>query len=89
MISELALTIELWRINESVIVQLSPITTESPIIELEILQPAPMVEPEPIEVPPMSDESEAITVPAPAKKSPPTKSRDPLNNAAGVPISSQ
>ena len=89
MISELGLTIELWRINESVMVQLSPMTTALPIIELEILQPAPIVEPDPIEVPPVSDEPEAITVPAPAKKSPPTKSRDPLNSAAGVPISSQ
>ena len=72
MISEFALTIELWRINESEMVQFSPMTTASPIIELEILQPAPMVEPEPIEVPPVSDESPAIVESVPVKKSPPT-----------------
>ena len=89
MISEFALTIELWRINESVMVQFSPTTTASPIIEFEILQPAPMVEPDPTELPPVSDAPTAILVPVPAKKSPPTKSREPLNSAAGVPISSQ
>ena len=51
--------------------------------------PASMMQPAPIEDPPVICAPSAIVVPGWAKNAPSTKSREPLKRAAGVPTSSQ
>jgi hypothetical protein len=65
-IFELPAIFELWRMNESAMAQLSPISTPSPIIELLIAQSTPIVDPAPIELPPEITDPSPIVHPGPA-----------------------